>query len=178
MAKTFALAVTFPDAPSIYHASEKIRDAGFTKWDVITPYPVHGLDGAMGIPRSRVPWFTLVGGVSGFTLGNLLTWFMGEYSYPLILGGKPFWSPIFPFPVHYEMTILFAAFGTLGGMFLLNQLPRHNHPVFNHPNFKQFSDDKFCLYIQSDDPKFDLARTRELLLKIGGTELVEIADEA
>jgi hypothetical protein len=93
---------------------------------------------------------------------------MNAFDYPLIAGGKPYFSPIFPFPVFYELTILFAAFGTLFGMFFLNRLPRHNHPVFEHPKFGRTGDDKFMIVVEVEDPKFDDDETADFLKKIGG----------
>ncbi len=109
MSKQYGYLALFESAPTVYHAAQSVREAGFKKWDVFTPFPVHGLDGAMGLHRSKVPVFTLCGGVIGFFTGMFLAWYMGQFDYPLIVGGKPFFSPIFPFPVAYELTILLAA---------------------------------------------------------------------
>lgn len=166
--KPFGLVACFNSAPAIYHAAEKVRDYGFKSWDVFTPFPVHGLDRAMGMKRSTLPRMTLLGGALGFLTGSLMTWFMNGYDYPLIVGGKPYWSPIFPFPVHYELTILFAAFGTFFGMFLWNRLPQHYHPVFDYSEFSKIMDDSFLVVIEAEDPKFDIEKTREFLLSLGG----------
>ena len=91
---------TFKSAKDIYHACEKVRDAGYTKWESYTPFPLHGLDKAMGMTRSNVPRFTLIGGLTGFTLATLMVWFMNAYDYPLNVGGKPFFSFIFYDAVH------------------------------------------------------------------------------
>lgn len=175
--KKYGLIATFDTTPEIYHAAEKVRDAGFEYWDAFTPFPVHGLEHAMGQKRSKVPCFTLAGGITGFTLGVLIVWFMNSYEYPLIVGGKPLFSPIYPFPVFYELTILLAAFGTLGGMFITNMLPRHNHPVFEYEDFHRSGDDKFMIAIESRDPKFDDQKTRNFLEEIGGKEISEITEK-
>ena len=125
----YGLIATFTKTPVFFEAAGRVREAGFTKWDCFTPFPVHGLDGQMGLKRSKVPLFTFIGGLLGFITGTLITYYMNGFDYPLIVGGKPLWSPVFPFPVMYELTILFAAFGTLFGMFATNLLPRHHHPV-------------------------------------------------
>ncbi|GAB4274431.1 MAG TPA: DUF3341 domain-containing protein [Opitutae bacterium] len=169
--KPFGLIASFKTAPDIYEAAKRVRDAGYKKWDVFTPFPVHGMDGAMGLKRSRVPRFTLIGGLTGFWTGVLITWYMNGYDYPLIVGGKPFWSFIFPFPVLYELTILFAAFGTFFGMFISNKLPEHHHPTFDHPAFNKASDDTFFILIQNEDPQYDAEKTRALLEEIGGEEV-------
>jgi hypothetical protein len=175
--KKYGLIATFDTAPAIFHAAEKVRDAGFEYWDAYTPFPVHGLEKAMGLSRSKVPCFTLAGGLTGFTTGLLIVWFMNMFDYPLIVGGKPFFSPVFPFPVFYELTILLAAFGTLGGMFITNMLPRHNHPVFEYKDFHRSGDDLFMIAIEAKDPKFDDQRTRNFLQEIGGRDISEITEK-
>ena len=100
----------------LFSRSRKVRDAGFKKWDTYSSFP-YGMPEAQGQARSKVPIFTFCGGITGFTLGTLIVWFMNSYDYPLIVGAQPFFSPVFPFPIMYELTILLSAFGTLGGMF-------------------------------------------------------------
>lgn len=178
MSKTYGILALFESAPAIYHAAEQARDAGFRKWDVITPFPVHGLDAAMGLKRSKVPIFTFIGGFTGFWTGMGIAWWMGAHDYPLIVGGKPYFSPIFPFPVAYELTILLAAFGTLGGMFLLNRLPMHHHPVMDYARFRELTDDKFALVIEADDPQFDAAQTRAFLEGLHPSEITVLTEEA
>jgi len=177
MSKPYGYLALFGSAPAIFHAAESVREAGYKRWDVLTPFPVHGLDGAMGLKRSRVPAFTLVGGIIGFCTGMFIAWFMGAYDYPLIVGGKPFFSPIFPFPVAYELTILLAAFGTLGGMFITNRLPMHYHPVMNYGKFRHLTDDKFAVVIEADDELFSEAETRAFLENLGPEEVTLISEE-
>lgn len=167
----YCLLGTFSKTPEFFEATGKVRDAGYTKWDVFTPFPVHGLDAQMGCKRSKVPIFTFCGGLWGFCLGMLITWYMNGWDYPLIVGGKPFWSPVFPFPVMYELTILNAAFGTLLGMFVMNLLPRHNHPLFNYPDFVRSNDDTFLIVIEKADPKFNREATEAFLKEIGAEEI-------
>ncbi|MGB0371259.1 MAG: DUF3341 domain-containing protein [Opitutales bacterium] len=169
--ETFGVIGTFHSAPDIYEACKKTHKAGFTKWDSYTPYPVHGLDKASGQKRSMVGAFSLVGGVTGFTVANIMVWFMNAFDYPLIVGGKPFYSPIFPFPIAYEMTILFAAFGTLFGMFALNRLPQHHNPLFNYKEFYKCTDDTFAICIEAKDPKFDARETTKFLEDLGAQNI-------
>ncbi len=169
--RVWGLMAAFENAQDIYHACENIHQAGYRKFDSYTPFMVHGIDKVSGQPRSKVPIFTLIGGITGFILGNLIVWYMNEFDYPLIVGGKPFYSPVFPFPIAYEMTILLAAFGTLAGMFIINLLPRYHHPVFNHPEFEGVTDDRFFVAIDRNDPKFDMDETRAFLTKLGATSV-------
>lgn len=170
----YGLMAFFPNPAALYHAAEKVRDAGYHQWDCFTPFPVHGLDGAMGVKRSRVPVFTFIGGFIGFFTGMFIAWFMGAYDYPLIVNGMPFFSPVFPFPVAYELMILLAAFGTLIGMFALNRLPMHYHPTMNVDAFAHVTDDRFALVIESTDQRFDDTQTEAFLAELGGQEITRI----
>ena len=174
MADSYGIIASFADTSSFYHAAEKVRDAGYKKWDTYSSFPVHGMPKAQGQARSKVPIFTFIGGITGFTLGTILVWYMNYFDYPLIVGGKPFFSPVFPFPVMYELTILLAAFGTLGGMFLTNLLPQHYNSLFNSETFLEVSGERLVIAIESRDPKFDSNLTRQFLEQIGGTDIEEV----
>jgi hypothetical protein len=173
-APSYGLIATFTTTPALYHAAEQVRDAGYKNWDCITPFPVHGLDKAMGLKRSIVPRISLAGGITGFFTGMTMIWWTNQADYPLIVGGKPLFSPMFAFPVSYELTILFTAFATIGGMFILNGLPMHYHPVLKYDKIKRGMDDTFFIVIEARDPRFNLANTKALLEKAGGTDIKEL----
>lgn len=177
MSKLYGIVARFETPAAIYHAAETVRDAGYRNWDCITPFPVHGLDAAMGLKRSKVPVFTFIGGAIGFVTGATIAWFMGAFDYPLIVGGKPFFDPVFPFPVIYELTILLASFGTLGGMFILNQLPMHYHPIMNYERYESLTDDQFALVVEARDPQFNETVTRQLLQELEAVEVVPVYDD-
>lgn len=172
----YGLIAMFDTPAAIFHAAEAVRDAGYRFWDVITPFPIHGMDKAMGMRRSLVPRVSLAGGLIGFTTGMTLIWWTGAWDYKLVVGGKPLFSPIFAFPISYEITILFTAFATIIGMFLLNRLPMHYHAVMKQPHFIRATDDKFFLIIEARDPKFSPDATRALLQRAGGTAITELED--
>ncbi len=174
--KPYALMAEFDNPATAMHAAEQVRDAGFRRWDVHTPFPVHGMDAAMGLKNSKVGWFTFVGGVAGLTTGMLMVWYMNAFDYGLVIGGKPLFSPWFAFPVSYELTILFAAFGSLIGMLVLNRLPRLHHPLLKHDRFRQVTHDKFFLVIECDDPKYSDTQTRQLL-ESAGSRHIETVEE-
>ena len=173
-APSYGLIATFDTTPALYHAAQQVRDAGYKNWDCITPFPVHGLDKAMGLKRSIVPRISLAGGITGFTTGMTMIWWMNQADYPLIVGGKPLFSPMFAFPVSYELTILFTAFATIIGMFVVNGLPMHYHPVLKYENIKRGMDDRFFVVIEASDPRFNLANTKALLEKAGGKDIKEL----
>ena len=172
----YGLIAEFDTPAAAMHAAEKIRDAGFRNWDVYTPYPVHGMDKAMGLKNSTVGWFAFIGGVTGYTLGMLMIWWMNAYDYPIPVGGKPMFSPFAAFPPSYELTILLGAFGSLGGMLFLNRLPRLHHPLLKHRRFASATHDKFFLVIETNDPKYSPVDTRRLL-ESAGSKQVEMVEE-
>jgi hypothetical protein len=174
--KHYGLIAMFDSPAGIMHAAEAVRDAGYEFWDVITPFPIHGMDRAMGVRRSFVPRFSLAGGIVGFATGMTLIWWSGAWNFRLTVGGKPLFSPLFAFPISYEVTILFTAFATLLGMFLLNRLPMHYHAVMKQPHFKRATDDRFFVVIEARDPRYDPAATKALLEKAGGREIAELED--
>ena len=173
----FAMLAEFHTPADVMHAAEKIRDAGFRRWDVHTPYPIHGMDEAMGLKNSPVGWFTFLGGVTGFSTGMLMIWYMNGFDYRIVVGGKPLFSPMFPFPVSYELTILFASFATLFGMLFLNRLPKLYHPVLKSRRFTSgATHDKFFIVIETADPNYSAAETRTLL-ETAGSKHIEIVED-
>lgn len=168
------LIARFDSTGAVMHAAEQVRDAGYRHWDVVTPFPIHGLDSAMGLRRSKVPRFTLIGGIAGITCGMAGIWAMNAWDYPLVVGGKPLFSPMYAFPVSYELTILFAAFGTIIGMFLVNRLPMHYHPVIKSEHSRRVTDDAFYIVLEARDEKFTQQGARQLLENAGAKEISEL----
>lgn len=174
--QSYGLVAEFDTPGEAMRAATSIRDAGFRKWDVHTPFPVHGLDVAMGIKNSPVGWFTFFGGCTGYTTGMLMIWFMNGFDYKIVVGGKPLFSPFYAFPVCYELTILFAAFATLIGMCFLNRLPRLYHPLLKNRRFAAVTHDKFFVVIETADPKYSPVETRKLL-ETAGSRHIELIEE-
>jgi hypothetical protein len=163
----YGMLAEFASPGDLYHACEGVRDAGFTRWDAHTPFPVHGLDRAMGLKRSPLPWIVLAAGLTGATLGFVLQAWVHTSAYPLVISGKPYFSwPAF-IPITFELSILFAALGAVFGMFGLNRLPMHHHPLFRSKVFERATDDAFFVSIESWDPRFDPSTTRTLLESLG-----------
>ena len=175
-AKAYGLIAEFETPADTIRAAERIRDAGFKQWDVFTPYPVHGMDRAMGLKGSPVGWFSFIGGVTGYTTGMVMIWFMNKFSYAIPVGGKPLFSPFSAFPPSYELTILFGSFGALLGMLFLNRLPRLHHPLLKHRRFALASHDRFFIVIESDDPKYRESELRTLLDGLG-SKRIELVEE-
>lgn len=174
--KAYGLIAEFETPAATMHAAEKVRDAGFRKWDVFTPFPVHGMDAAMGLKNSKVGWFSFFGGATGFFSGMLMIWWMNAWDYPLVVGGKPMFSPFGAFPPSYELTILLGSFGAIFGMLFLNRLPRLHHPLFKHKRFALATHDKFFIVIETADPRYSETETRKLLENAGG-KLIEVVED-
>ena len=178
--RVYGYLAEFKSASALYKAAEKVRDAGFRKWDCFSPYPIHGLDGAMGLRRSILPWFVFCGGATGTLTAFLLAYGTQVKLYPTIVQAKPlniFTVPAF-FPIMFELTILFSGFTVLFGLLALMKLPRFNHPLFASKQFARATDDGFFIAIEARDAKYGHETTRTLLEDAGGMniELVEEED--
>jgi hypothetical protein len=171
----YGILAEFATPADLYHACERVRDAGFTRWDAHSPFPVHGLAGAMGLRRSTLPWIVLVMGLMGAALGFLLQWWVHSIAYPLVISGKPYVAWPAYIPITFEVGVLFGALGAVFGMLGLNRLPMHHHPLFRSRVFERVTDDAFFISIESWDPRFDPTGTAKLLESLGArsVELLE-----
>ena len=185
--KVYAVMGEFTTPEDLVDAGRKVREMGYTKLDAMTPFPVHGIDEALGIKRSILGWIVIFASATGCGLALLLQWYTGAVdmnsfltkfglaAYPLVIGGKPLFDFSFSIPVAFELTILFTAICTFWGIWLLNGLPRMYHPSMNYQLAHRASDDRFLLIIEADDPKFSPALTADHMRSVGaGTvEVVE-----
>jgi hypothetical protein len=184
----YGILAEFETIDTLIAACEKVRDAGYRKWEAYTPFPVHGLDTAMGHEPTRLPLIVLACGVTGMLTGLVLVWWTNSntmdvsglpyavQSYPFIVSGKPFFSLPANIPPIFELTILLSAFGAFFGMLALNRLPRFSHPVFSNPRFDRTTQDRFFIAVDATDPKYDRA-TLERDLHAAGASAVEVITE-
>jgi len=184
--KVYAVMGEFTEANELVEAGKKIRAMGYTKIDAMTPFPVHGIDDAIGIPRSHLGWIVIFFSMMGTATAIFLQWYTGATNmswlvkyglsgYPLVIGGKPLFDFSFSIPVAFELTVLFTAFATFLGMWALNGLPRLYHPSMNYKNAHRASDDRFLLVIEADDPQFEPKKTSDHLRSVGAQE-VEVVE--
>jgi hypothetical protein len=159
----FGLVASFDKIDEFLEAVVKVREAGFAKWDTHTPFVVHGLDAAMGIRPTKLPFLVFGAGLTGCAAGIGLQWFTNAFDYPFLISGKPIFSLPANIPVAFEMTILFSAISALVGMLAFNGLPRLSHPLHGSRLMKRATDDRFLISIEAADPSFDSIKTRELL---------------
>lgn len=167
----------FDDVTSLLAAAEKVCEAGYKNWDCHTPFPVHGLNDAMGLRATRLPYFVSACGVIGLSLALLMQWWMNAIDYPFLISGKPLFSLPANIPIIFELTVLLSAFGVFFGMLAFNRLPRYHHPVFSSERFRAATSDKFFISIESSDPKFKEQGTLALLDSLGGYGVERLEDE-
>jgi hypothetical protein len=167
----------FETPEKLIHAVEKVREAGYRRFEAYSPFPVEGLSQAMGLKRNLVPLITLIGGLTGGIGGFGFQYWVAAITYPLNIGGRPFNSwPAF-IPVTFELTILGASLAAVFGMLALNKLPQPHHPVFNVHRFSHASTDRFFICIESRDAKFHLAETARFLQGLEAHHVSEVSDD-
>jgi mono/diheme cytochrome c family protein len=171
----YSLTALFDSPDEIIHAAQETHKAGYTKYDVHTPYPIHGMDHAMHLKTSKIGYFAFAFGLLGtLSAVTFISWVtMSDYS--LVIGGKPFWSwPAFV-PVSFELTVLLAAvLSTIAMIVFYFKFPNNAHPLHDTQYMKHVSSSKFGLSIQVEDPKFDENNVRVFLKTIGGQEVAPV----
>lgn len=170
------LMAEFETVDAVVDAAGVVRRAGFQRWDVHSPFPIHGIDPVMGIRPTILPWIVLGGGLSGLIGGLVLQWYCNAYDYPVIISGKPFWSLPANIPIIFECTVLLSAITAVFGMFALNNLPMLYNPLFKSERFRRVTDDRFFIVIDASDRRFDEAETTKLLQDAGAVAIERVED--
>lgn len=174
-ATVYGMMAEFATPADTFHAAEKMRDAGYKNWDVYAPFPIHGIDEAMGLKTSRVPLVTGIVGIGGACLGYFFQWWVSNMGYFTVVQGKPgdAWESFVP--VTFEIGVLFTAFTALLSMLAFNMLPMWYHPLLKKERFLRVSDDRFVICVESKDPNFDPVNTRRMFENAKGynVDLVE-----
>ncbi len=152
-------------------AAQKVREAGYTKFDTHSPFAIHGMDKALGLKRSILPWIVLIGGITGCAVGGLGMLWINTIDYKLIVGGKPYGALEPLIPITFEVTVLFSAFATVGGLLWLCGLPKYYHAAYRSDDFERVTAGGFVLTIDAKDPKYDATETPALLKRLGGSRV-------
>ncbi|MCC6546614.1 DUF3341 domain-containing protein [Candidatus Sumerlaeota bacterium] len=173
----FGYLAEFDTPDDLLEAAKSVRDAGYRCWDSYTPFPVHGLDDAMGIQRTILPWIVTISGFTGCVVALVMQWWMNARDFPYLISGKPLWSIPANIPIVFELTVLFSALAAVFGMFELNKLPRLHHPLFSSERFRRATTDRMFVVIEAEDPLFDEVRTRHLLESLQPLALERIEDK-
>ena len=185
--KLYGLLAEFETPAAIYEAAKQVHDAGYKWWDCHTPFPVHGLDKAMGVRPTILPVLVFLCGVTGTTIGFVLQWFTNATNfdfwflvpirgYDFLISGKPALSgAVYPI-VMFELTVLLAAVGCVVLMLLLNGLPMLYHPLLKNDRFRRATDDRFFIVIEARDPEFYRRKTQTFLESLGPTVVEAVED--
>jgi hypothetical protein len=170
----YGIVAEFKNPKALVDVSAKVVEAGYDKFDTYSPYPIHGIDKAMKLPKSKLGYIVIGHGLLGFTGALAMMYFMSVIDYPINISGKPFFNAPAWVPVTFELTVLLSAFGAVFGMFFLNGLPRLNNPLFEIERFKKATDDGFFLCIEANDSKFQEDLVRQLFEEAGATHIEEV----
>jgi hypothetical protein len=173
----YGLIAEFDRPETLVAAGRRLHhDLGYKKLDAYSPFPIHGIDDAIGVPGSKLGYVVFACGLFGLLNAIFMIWYTSAVDYPLVIGGKPLFAWEFSVPVMFELTVLLSAFGAVIGMLFVNGLPRFYHPTFNYSKFRGVTDDKFLLVVEASDPKFNVDELRKVLMEVGasGTEVVPV----
>jgi len=157
--RTSGILAEFETDDAIIQAARSVRDAGYTRWDCHTPFPVHGLDAAMGVRATVLPWIILGAGLAGVLAATLMQWWMNAVDYQFVVSGKPLWSLPANVPIMFEVMVLFSGLTAFGAVFALNGLPSYYKPQFRSVRFRRVTDDRYFVWVDARDPKFGEAET-------------------
>ena len=177
--QVYGMGAEYESAAELYQAAKQVRDAGYKRWDVHSPFPIHGMDEAMGLGKSWLSAVVLIGGITGLLTAVVLEYGPSSFLYPLIVHGKPynFWTVPAFFPIMFELTILFSAFSAFFAWQVMGALPRWNHPLFNWNRFKRVTNDGFFLVLEARDSRFNENDAYELLARTGGQHITVIHED-
>jgi len=176
--KLVGLLAEFPAPEGLVAAAEQVREAGYRRIDAFAPFPVHGLDEALAIRPTILPWIVLGAGLTGVVAAIAGQWWTNTINYPFVVSGKPLFSLPANIPVTFEVIVLFSAFTAFFGMLALNGLPRLAQPIFRSDRFRRATADRFFLLVESADARFALDATQQLLGQLGATNVEELYDDA
>lgn len=184
--KLFAVLAEFETPGELINAARAVREAGYARFDCYSPFPIHGIDDAMGTRPTRLPWIVLAGGTAGclgglilcgYTMATMIPELNPSFSgYPYLISGKPYFSLAAFIPVIFETTILLSAFAAVFGMLGLNKLPQFYNPLFRSARFRRATSDGFFLAIEAEDPKFESDQVESLMNDLGATAVEKVED--
>ncbi len=172
----YGIMAEFDTPTELVDAARKVSKNGYTKTDAFSPFPIHEMDEALGVRRSILPFLIFGGGITGLLSALGLVYFVHVIDYPIIVGGRPFFSLTSFIPPMFELTILLSALTAVFGMLFLNGLPQPYHPVFNVPRFALATREKFFLVIESADPKFNYEETKIFMQGLDPQEVFDVEE--
>ncbi|WP_018127085.1 DUF3341 domain-containing protein [Balneola vulgaris] len=174
--KLYGILAEFRNPKELTDISKTIVKSGYTNFDTFSPFPIHGMDKAMNLKKSKLGWIVLGHGLLGLTGALAMMYYMSVMDYPINISGKPFFNAPAWVPITFELTVLLSAFGAVFGMFFLNGLPKLHNPLFNVERFKKATDDGFFAYIEAEDSLFEAETVKKLFQEAGATHIEEVYD--
>ncbi len=175
--KLFGILAEFRNPKELIDIAKSVSESGYRDYDTYSPFPIHGMDKAMNLKKSKLGWIVLSHGLIGLLGAFAMIYYMSVIDYPLNISGKTLMNIPAWIPVTFELTILLSAFGATFGMFFLNGLPKFNHPLFNSQRFEKVTDDGFFVCIEATDPQFESEKVQNLLENAGALHIEEVYDE-
>lgn len=170
----YGVIAEFKNPKELIDVAKTMSKSGFSKFDTFSPFPIHGMDKAMKLKKSKLGWIVLGHAILGFSGAIAMMYYMSVMDYPLNISGKPFFNAPAWVPIIFELTVLLSAFGAVFGMFFLNGLPKLHNPLFNVKRFKKVTDDGFFACIEAEDDMFDTGKVKELFKEAGATHIEEV----
>lgn len=176
MSKTlYAVTGLFDKPDDIIKAAKAAVKTGYKKFDVNTPYPVHGMDDAMGLPPSKLGYVALIIGLMGASFALFAMWYINTIDYPQVIGGKPLFPLPALIPITFEVTVLSASVMTvLIMLFVFFKLPNNSHPIHDTEYMRRVSSDKYGILIMADDPRFDEYKVKSFLEDIDAKDITSV----
>jgi hypothetical protein len=169
-----ALIAEFAEPEALVGALRRAKEAGYSRIDAFTPFPVMGMAEALELREGWLAWVAAGGFVVGGAAGFLLQWYLSAVSYPINVGGRPLAAwPAFALPA-FEVAVLVATLASLLAMLIKDRLPRLHYPLFDLERFGLVSLDRFFLAISCDDPRFEPDATRHFLTELGADRIDEV----
>lgn len=169
---TFGVLGIFQSGADLLKAVPRVKEKGFDSLEAYTPYPVHGIDKAIGIKKSKLGILVFIMGTIGAVSAFVFQWWTSAVSYPLRIGGKPYNSWEAWVPAMFEITVLFATFTAgLGMIFIFNKLPFFGSPILKSKAIAGTTRDRFALLIQPTNGELDVEAARAALIEAGGTDI-------
>lgn len=173
--KLYAVTALYDSPDKIISAAEAVSGAGYKKFDVLTPYPVHGMDDAMKMKETKIGWVAFTAGISGTALAFFMILWMVGIDYKNIFGGKPFFNIPPSIPIMFEVTVLLAALAVVGAMIaLFNRLPANSDPLQDSDFIARTTSDMFGIYVESADPKFNYEEIKNLFASHGASQIEDV----
>ena len=164
------LVATYPQVEDLLRAVRTARRETFRVYDVFAPFPVHGLDDAMGIRHTRLPKITLIAGLTGLCFALVLQFYTNVLDWPLNVGGKPDNTTLAFIPISFELTVLFGGLTTVVAFFLRTKLYPGKRAWLVTPGV---TDNVFALVLRKPSDDESDQRARALLTTCGAASVTE-----